>query len=254
VQGEENAYHLETACVGSDGRRGATAEIRSPWTKAGACPRIAWDGTNYRLAFVSQSLLCVRLAPDGSLLEKDPVVTLRAHLGAAIRFAHSVAAAPGQGMLAVFTRSQPDYWGWGGPGAMICSLIGMDGKLDAGLPREDYPQSKLANWLDFGKEKQEGSPWPYGPSAAAWDGQQFVAVWQRQHITKSVGLTNGDVIASRVEGWKPLDGAGVPVAATEFEEQHPALASAGAGKLLCVYEKHGADGHVTIVARVLETR
>ncbi|MEI8257271.1 MAG: nucleotide excision repair endonuclease, partial [Deltaproteobacteria bacterium] len=81
-----------------------------------------------------------------------------------------------------------------------------DGKADAGIPREDYPQSKLANWLDFGKDKNEGSPWPYGHSAVAWDGKQFVAVWQRHHIAKSVSLTNCDLIASRVEGWKPLDG------------------------------------------------
>ncbi|MBU0607804.1 MAG: hypothetical protein KKI08_07935, partial [Armatimonadetes bacterium] len=49
---------------------------------------------------------------------------------------------------------------------------------DAAIPREDYPQSKLTNWLDFGKDKTEGSPWPYGQSAVAWDGRQFVAVWQ----------------------------------------------------------------------------
>jgi hypothetical protein len=96
---------------------------------------------------------------------------LRGNLGAGVGFSHSVTAAPGRGLLVVFTRSQPDYWGWGGPGATICLLVGLDGKPDAAIPREDHPQSKLANWLDFGKDKSEGSPWPLGQSAAAWDGQ-----------------------------------------------------------------------------------
>jgi len=157
-------------------------------------------------------------------------------------------------MLAVLTRSQPDYWGWGGPGAMICLLVGMDGKPDATIPRDSYPQNKLANWLDFGKDKSGNSPWPYGQSAVAWDGRQFVAVWQRQHITKTVSLTNSDIMVSRVDGWKPLDTDGVPVAATELEEKNPALASDGAGKLLCVYEKHHKDGKVAIVVCVLQSR
>jgi hypothetical protein len=125
--------------------------------------------------------------------------------------------------------------------------------LDTTIPREDYPQSKLANWLDFGKDKRENSPWPYGQSAVAWDGRQFVAVWQRQHITKTVSLTNSDILISRVDGWKPLDTDGVPVAVTELEEKNPALASDGAGSLLCVYEKHDKSGKVAIVARVLQS-
>lgn len=251
VDSAENVYRVWAVRLGSGGRRDTAVEIQSPWTKSGACPRLAWDGTHYRLVFLAQSLLSVRLGADGSLLDKEPFVTLRSHLGAGIRFAHAVAAAPGQGLLVVFTRAQPDYWGWGGPGAMICLLVGLDGKPAAGLPREDYPQSKLANWLDFSKDKSEGSPWPYGPSAVAWDGRQFVAVWQRQHITKTVSLTNSDLLAARVAGWQPLDPAGVPVAATALEEKHPALASDGAGRLLCVYEQHDQAGPVGILARLL---
>ena len=254
VQGEENVYRVSASRLGADGRMGTAVEIKSPWSKAGACPRLAWDGVNYRVAFVSQSLLSAGLAADGRPLDKDPVVTLRGNLGAGIRFAHSVAGSPGRGTLAVCTRSQPDYWGWGGPGAMICLLLGMDGKPDARIPKEDYPQSKLANWLDFGKDQREGSPWPYGQSAAAWDGKRFVAVWQRYHISKTVGLSNSDVLASRVDGWKPLDGAGVRVAATDLEEKGPAIASDGDGKLLCLYEKHDKDGSVSIVARILESQ
>ncbi len=254
LQGVDTAYRVLALPVGADGRVGAPAEIQSPWTKAAACPRLAWDGTHYRLVFLSQSLLSVRLGSDGKLLDKEPFTTLRGNLGAGIGFSHSVAAAPGRGMLAVFPRSQPDYWGWGGPGAMIGSLVGMDGKLDAGIPKEDYPQARLANWLDFGKEKKDGSPWPHGQSAVAWDGKQFVAVWPRQHILKAVSFHNCDLFASRLDGWKPLDTAGVPVAASGLEEKNPALASDGAGMLLCVYEKHAQDGAISIAARVLKTQ
>lgn len=251
--GEEAFCRAFTARVTADGRATAAGEIKSPWAAGAACPRLAWDGTNYRVAFLAQSLLSVGLGPDGKPLDNDRVAVLREHLGAGIGFSHSVAAAPGRGMLVVYPRSQPDYWGWGGPGAMIACLIGADGRIDPGMPKDQYPQAKLANWLDFGKDKSDGSPWPYGQSAVAWDGRQFVAVWQRHHIRKTVSLANCDLVASRLDGWKPQDGAGASVAATDLEERAPALASDGAGKLLCVYEKHGEDGKVSIVARLLQS-
>ena len=252
VQGEENIYRVLAARVRADGQVGTPVRIQSLWTKAAAAPRLAWDGASYRVVFLSQSLLTTRLAQDGSPLSQEPPATLRGNLGAGIGFAHAALAVPGQGMLVVFSRSQPDYWGWGGPGAMISLLIGADGKPHAGIPKEDYPQTRLANWLDFGRDKNEGSPWPHGPCAVAWDGRQFVVAWQRQHITKTVSLRNSDIILSRVAGWKPLDSAGVPVAASELEEKGPALASNGAGKLVCVYEKHQQEGTVAIVARVIQ--
>ena len=67
-------------------------------------------------------------------------------------------------------------------------------------------------------------------------------------------FTNCDLVAARADGFKPLDRDGVPVAASEMEEKSPAPASDGAGKLLCVYEKHGKDGKVRIGARALSTR
>lgn len=181
-QGDETSCRAFAVRVGVDGRAGSAVEIKNPWAKAASCPKLTWDGTNYRVVFLSQSLLSIRLGLDGSLLDKDTTVVPRSNLGAGIGFSHSVSASPSQGMLAVFPRSQPDYWGWGGPGAMICSLVGMDGKIDAGIPKDESPQSRLANWLDFGKDKSDNSPWPYGQSATAWDGKQFVAVWQRQHF------------------------------------------------------------------------
>ena len=87
----------------------------------------------------------------------------------------------------------------------------------------------------------------------AWDGRQFVTVWQRQHITKTVSFTNGDLLAARIDGWKSLDGDGVPVAATGLEEKNAAIASDGRGQILCIYEEHDRDGAVRIVACALES-
>ena len=67
-------------------------------------------------------------------------------------------------------------------------------------------------------------------------------------------FVNTDLIASRLDGWKPLDAAGIPVAATAVDEKRPALASDGAGGLLCIYEKYAADGRVRICARALRTQ
>lgn len=254
VGDSDNAFTVRARSVSAKGRLGAEADIKSPWTKSAASPKLAFDGERYHLTFVAQSLLSVRLDSQGKQIENDPFVTLRGNLGSGIKFAHSVAAAPGQSVLTVCTRSQPDYWGWGGPGAMICIKQDVMGKIDPTLPKEDYPQSKLGNWLDFGREKKEGSPWPYGASATVWDGEQYLVVWQRQHITKSVSLNNSDLFASRVNGWKPLDTEGILVAGSEQEEAAPATASAGGGRMLCVYEQHQANGNVQIASRLLQTR
>ncbi len=56
-----------------------------------------------------------------------------------------------------------------------------------------------------------------------------------------------------MDGWKPADKDGIPVAASPADERNPALAGDGAGKLLCVYEKF-VDGRTAIVARTLRTQ
>ena len=102
-------------------------------------------------------------------------------------------------------------------------------------------------WISA-RTRAKAAPGPTAP--ARWRGTASSSSPSGSGTTsqKTVSLTNCDLIASRVDGWKPLDGAGVPVAATELEEKNPALASDGAGKLLCVYEKHDQDGKVAIVA------
>jgi hypothetical protein len=137
---------------------------------------------------------------------------------------------------------------------MRCAFVGSGGKVENG-GREESPQNKLSNWVDFGSAKKEGATWPWGESASAWDGQHFVAVWQRHHLTgeKKCDYTNCDIVAARVDGCKPVDQEPIPVAAGPTEEKWPALASDGVGKMLCVYTR-GADGKSQVAARTISTK
>ncbi len=78
-------------------------------------------------------------------------------------------------------------------------------------------------------------------------------VWQRHHLCgeKWTNFENCDIIAARVSGYKSRDPQGVPAAASTAEEQHPALASSGDGRLLLVYERHEDDGRVVVAGRRL---
>ena len=181
----------------------------------------------------------------------------------------SICGAPEKGWVLVHPRTVPDFWGWSGPAAQMAYNITPDGKKAADSPSQGYYDSKTRtstappNWLDtsMGKKTHGAAGpvnmpemWPYGGSAIAGDGQYCVAVWQRYHTGGPTGidLVNGDILAGRVDGWKPMDKSGVPVATSEAEELNPALAGNGAGKLLCVYEKI-VDGATRICARSMET-
>jgi hypothetical protein len=217
----------------------------------GNLANIAWDGKSY---LVLAAPYAEKLDASGQLVDKKKNkygIMTGIHAGG---LTCSLAGGNG-GWLLINDRSQPDYWGWGGPGAMRCRPIGADGKMDATILQESSGvQTKQPNWLDLGNEKKDGSPWPYGGNAVAWDGKQYVAVWQRFHIEKAVMFTNCDLIASRVEGWKPLDDAGVPVANADVDEKNPALASDGKGGLLCAYEKYEKDGSTHICVRPITSQ
>ncbi len=244
------SYQGFAARVEPDGRVG------EPVPTGGAPqPQIAWSGNAYLVVFGGFGLNSLRLDAAAKMLEPNrkpwdgPVVR------GTKEAVFSVSAAPGKGWLVVSHRSPPDPWGWGGPGAMRCFLMLPDGKLDSEIkPEPSGNWDKLPNWLDVGG--RERKTWPHGGNASAWDGEQFVVVWQRHHITgeKKSNFENCDLMASRVDGWKPLDPAGIAIAAGPEEEMNPALASDGAGGLLCVYEKYGADRRVRIIARRLTTR
>ena len=105
----------------------------------------------------------------------------------------------------------------------------------------------------MGREKTKTSTWPWGYSAKRVGreavGRRLAAVPLAGE--KMTNFVNCDLIAARVERVQVArPRSGVPVAASDAEETRPALASDGAGRLLCVYEKHSQDGVVAIAMRL----
>jgi hypothetical protein len=247
-------YYSFAATVSAQGRVGPSKRLLKHPN-----PIVAWNGGAYLLV-VAQTLWGVRLDAAGKPIDKSPRLIIRS----AGRRHRTRAVAGGKGdWLVLLDRSQPDYWGWGGPGAVQCRLVGSDGALAGDLAQyiRDLPGNErntrkyklYDDWLDVCVRKQNKT-WPHGPCAVAWDGRRYVAVWQRHHVEQSVMFTNCDLLASRVDGWRPLDRPAVPLAAGDAEEKRPALASDGAGGLLCAYEKHAPDGSVRIAAKTLNTQ
>jgi hypothetical protein len=246
--GADAAPHGFAAAVSAEGKVGPAVE-----TGASAKPMLAWGGTGYLACYslrnkFSMSVDCVMLSPEGKPAASRP----RVFNNDCREAAYSVSAVPGKGWLVVGHRSKPDPWGWSGAGAMRCAFVKSDGSTEnrdssgkAGDP------TRFPNWLDYG---WKSPTWPWGQSASAWDGQNSVVVWPRYHLVGKAGISNCDIIAGRVDGWKPQDPDGVLVAASPVDEKSPTLASDGAGKLLCIYEKHDADGKVRVVGRILRTK
>jgi hypothetical protein len=246
-QAKDSAFHGYAARVDVRGKVGSSVEV-------GIAPqlRVAWDGKSFLVACAQagfwQTGHVVRLAPDGTPAGRK--------LRAAVRVGrYSLAGVPGKGWLLVTHRSPPDAWGWGGPGAVRCYFVLSDGNVDGSMPKEKgYPgHEKLPNWVDA--STKDRAIWPYGPNACAWDGKQTVVVWQRYRCVgeKKSMLSNPDLMAARTDGWKRLDETPIAITAGEADETEPALASDGAGGLLCVYEKE-RKGRIAICARALTTK
>lgn len=251
-RGDAPAYRGWAAPVAADGKVGPAVE-----TGAVPQPKVAWGGECYLAAgggsgFWKGNVQGVRLGADGTPLGKGALVM---HGGKDACF--SLCGVPGKGWLVVSNRSNPDPWGWGGPGAIRAAQVSPEGRtLNEDAVKEPAGvQQKLPGWLDIGREKKKGATWPQGESAGAFDGKRSVVVWQRHHLCgeKMTEFENCDLIAARVEGFTSLDPEGVPVAATPEEERHPALASDGAGRLMLVYEKSQGEGKWGVFARALRT-
>jgi hypothetical protein len=220
-------------------------------------PKVAWNGAEYLavsggIGLFAGRVQAVRLDAAGTPQGKPVDV-----IGGTKDANFSLAGVPDLGWLVVSHRSMPDPWGWGGPGAMRAVLVnakGLPENLDA-LKEPGGAKEKLPGWLDEGRKKEKGATWPWGESAVAFDGKHSVVVWQRHHLCgeKNTNFENCDLIAARVDGYKSLDPAGMPVAASPTDEKWPALASNGAGRLFLLYEKHQGDGTVSVMGRMLTT-
>lgn len=262
-QGEEVFPKVFAARVGPDGSRGEPLTVTN-----GATPRIAWNGREHLVIYsMGRAKHWLRMDPSGKALwnpstrswsesiEGDPLCSTCGLSGE-------------RGWLIVSHGGQPNWW-YRSMAIQRVARITPEGRKEApGDTNGNYgPKGGVPpdNWLDtsFGKKTQGNvggsahtpSVFPYGGSALAADGQYCVVAWQRYQMggASNMEMVNGDLLASRLDGWKPLDKDGGPVAASAAEELNPALAGNGAGKLLCAYEKV-EDGRTQIVVRTLRTQ
>jgi hypothetical protein len=262
-EGEEIYPKVFAARVGPDGSRSQPMAVASD----SAAPRIVWNGGEHLVIHAAgRGKTWLRMDTTGKVLPKPNVrpwqTSIQGHpRGSACGLAES------DGWLMVYHGGQPNWWHRSVAIQRVVRIT-PDGRMEA-PPGDNFssynPKDGVpVNWLDtsYGKKTQRNvcgsahtpTVFPYGGSALAFSGQQCVAVWQRYHMggASNLDLVNGDLLASRLDGWKPLDKPGVPVAASAAEELNPALAGNDAGKLLCVYEKV-VDGITHICARTIET-
>lgn len=248
LQGEETSYRGFAVPVSVEGKIGQPVE-----TGVSPQPQVAWNGSHYLVVGGGAGVQAVRLNSAG-VPQGKPALVIRGSKAAAF----CITGLPGKGWLVVNHRSPPDPWGWGGPGAIRTALINADGKPENedAVKEPSGVKDRLPGWLDMGLAKSKEATWPWGPSAAAFDGKQAVVVWQRHHLTgeKLTNFENSDLIAARVAEYKSLDPSGVPVAAAAVDEKNPALASSGDGRLLLIYERQDGPDRVTISGRILQAK
>jgi hypothetical protein len=261
-----------TARVGTDGAVNAPVCLITAFSSS---PLIAWNGKEHLVLYAKlhgqKALMTkwLRMDTTGKILSKSGNDSKKL-FPYAVNF--SICGVSGdKGWLMAYDAARPNWWNRGVATQRI-AMITPDGKREAHGKAKDIvgrygpTDGKVPpNWLDtsFGKGGQRnvgGSAhtpkiFPYGLNAVAADGKYCIAVWQRFHMGGATGMEmiNGDILASRADGFSALDKGGVAVAASTDEELNPALAGNGAGKLLCVYEKV-VNGKSLICAKILQTK
>jgi hypothetical protein len=216
-------------------------------------PRIAWNGIQFLLTFKAPSGTVQYVSLDSNGI----AVSTPIDLYGGVAFG-AVSATPNKGWKVVMHREDPDYWGWGGPGAIMCYAITSTGLLFTSTQQPCYQctATRYDNWLDYSIFNSPGTPWPWGRTSVVWDGKQSIAAWIRYKLGGSTGIqfTNGSIVAGRVTEWgKYVDTFGVYVARTADNEVNPVLASNGNQQLLCVYEKRLQSGSNQITAKMIST-
>lgn len=261
-QGDDFQAKVYARRVGADGNLAATRRLM-----VGASPRIAWNGKQHLVVYyqadspgggtaMASVARWQRMDTTGKLLPSQQPGRLPGWIPSKTPLQCSTAALPdGKGWIIVTHGGAPDYWGRTFSFQRAIRVTA-EGAIDAPADRTAQGLNPAAYLTIGSKFKHAADIWPYGRSAAAADGQSGVVVWQRFHIDDATGLAlvNGDIRTSRVDRWQPLDGVGgVPVAESPADELDPELAGNGAGKFLCIYEKH-VEGRSSIAVRTLRTR
>jgi hypothetical protein len=169
-------------------------------------PRVAWNGSHWLVAWVSQvstefyyteGIVAARVAPDGSVLDPEPIV-VQADTGSGT---FGDVASDGNGWAAFFTGwDVATAWVWG-------KRIAADGTLLDAAPK--------------GLFSPGGSPYtPYGVSAE-WAGGRYLVTWSQW----STGLDN--VRGRMLDAALQPQGAAFNVATASDYEVHPDVATNG---------------------------
>ncbi len=216
-------------------------------------PRIAWNENSFVLTCkaANRTNQYVRLDTIGNTISTPVDIYGGGSSEAVVK--------NGRGWAIVMHREDPDYWGWGGPGAIMAYYITSAGNLTTSTAQPCYQctPTRYANWLDYGIFNTAGQPWPWGKCAVAWDGTHVVAVWTRYRLGGGTGIdfVRGSIITGRLERDIPVEPKGVFVSRPTGEDCliNPVIASNNNHQLLCVFEKTVSGGGTHIVAKFIYT-
>ncbi len=247
-------------------------------------PAVASGGGGYLVVFknAAKGVDGARVSADGKKLDETPIANITV-TGAGCTEYPCVAAVKNGYVAAASRAPQPDFWGWGGPGAFQVGRVTADGKAPEAAHKVNgwtwgqLCDDTLPNVVDsarWGKKNGEepapkwpkGIPggfkfaykhrWPYSFSSVASDGKDgCVVAWTLGHLIGRVNVHNHDVLVRHFEpenSW--TKGPKVEAAATKSDETAPCIAKGAGSELLLVYEFVETGKPPVIAARVVNLK
>jgi hypothetical protein len=258
----------------------------TPLALAEGChsPGVASSGSEYLVVFknAKRGVDGVRISLDGKRLDETPIANITV-TGAGCTEYPCVAAVKNGYVAAASRAPQPDFWGWGGPGAFQVGRVTADGKAPEsahkinGWTWGQLCDDTLPNVVDsarWGKKKgEEAAPkwpkgipggfqyaykhrWPYSFSSVASDGKDgCVVAWTLGHLIGRVNVHNHNVLVRHFEpenNWKK--GPKIEAAATKSDETAPSIAKGPGSELLLAYEFVETGKPPVVAVRVITLR
>ena len=272
---ERSDGEIYGARVGSDGEVLDPAGIRiSPLQQSANNPVVAWDGTNYFVAWDTYDQINgARVTPSGEVLDRPPIVISNAPNGVT----QPAVAWNGVNYLVAWTdyRSQREK--------VFGARVGSDGVVldPAGIPISAHSMGQedptvasdgenwFVAWTDnrtaddgvfatrvsgagvvldpTGIELSTALNTQYAPSAA-WNGTTYLVAWQDTRLS-----WDPDIYASRVssEG-AVLDPGGIAVSTAENDQRLPAVARSG-DRFVVVWQDDRHDWETDIYGARIDT-